>query len=76
MNNDLCKEKISWYKLLFTLTSTALVACIGWIVSNTNYPLKVVILLNGVSIVVIAMCMSAVIYKIRYYFKKLGENDA
>ena len=56
--------------------STALVACIGWIVSNTNYPLKVVILLNGVSIVVIAMCMSAVIYKIRYYFKKLGENDA
>mgnify|MGYP004673740717 FL=1 len=76
MNNDLCKEKISWYKLLFTLMSTALVACISWIVSNINYPLKVVILLNGISIVVIAMSMSAVVYKIRYYFKQLGENDA
>ena len=55
MNKDLCKEKISWYKLLFTLMSTALVACIGWIVSNTNYSLKVVILLNGISIIAIAM---------------------
>ena len=76
MNNDLCKEKISWYKLLFTLMSTALVACISWIVSNINYPLKVVILLNGISIVVIAMSMSAVVYKIRYYVKQLGDNDA
>lgn len=75
MNKDLCKEKISWYKLLFTLMSTALVACIGWIVSNTNYSLKVVILLNGISIIAIAMSMSAVVYKIRYYFKKLGDID-
>lgn len=75
MNKDLYKEKISWYKLLFTLMSTALVACIGWLVSNTDYHIKGVIVLNGLAIIFISMSMSAVIYKIRYYFRKLGEVD-
>lgn len=75
MKDDLYKEKISWYKLLFTLSATALVACIGWLVSNIDFQLKGVIILNVMSIVVISVGMSAIVYKIRYYFKKLGEKQ-
>ena len=72
--NELYKEKISWYKLLFTLSATALAACIGWLVSNIDFPLKSVIILNGLAIIAIAICMSVIVYKVRYYFKKLGEK--
>ena len=72
--NELYKEKISWYKLLFTLSATALAACIGWLVSNIDFPLKGVIILNGLAIIAIATCMSVIVYKVRYYFKKLGEK--
>ena len=74
MNSELFKEKISWYKLLFTLSATALAACIGWLVSNLDFPLKSVIILNVLSIIAISTGMSAIVYKVRYYLKKLGEN--
>ena len=74
MNNELFKEKISWYKLLFTLSATVLAACIGWLVSNLDFPLKSVIILNVLSIIAISIGMSAIVYKVRYYLKKLGEN--
>ncbi|MBR1753358.1 hypothetical protein IJ732_00855 [bacterium] len=76
MRKEVIKEKISWYKLLFTLLSTALVACIGWLVANLDFPVKGVIFLNGLAIATISVGMSFIIYKIRYYLKKLGElND-
>ena len=75
MYKDLYKEKISWYKLLFTVSATALAACIGWNVSNLDFQYKMVVILNDISIVAIAIGMSAMVYKIRYYFKKLGEKE-
>ena len=72
--DELYKEKISWYKLLFTLLTTALAACIGWLVSNINFPYKSVVILNELAIITISLCMSVIIYKVRYYFKKIGEK--
>ena len=74
MSSEFLKEKISWYKLLFTLTATALVASIGWIVSNTDYPLKFVIALNALGIAILAGSIAVFIYKIRFYLKKMEEK--
>ncbi len=74
MDKELYKEKISWYKLLFTLSSTALVACIGWLVSNIDFPVKGVIILNVFAIIAISIGMSTIVYKVRYYFNRLGEK--
>ena len=74
MEFDLYKEKISWYKLIFTILTTVLAACIGWLVSNIDFPLKCVIILNGLSIVAISIGIVATIYKIRYYLNRMGED--
>ncbi len=74
MESDLFKEKISWYKLTFTISATMLAACIGWLVSNIDFPLKCVIVLNCIAIIILSISIIVIIYKIRYYLNKLGED--
>ena len=75
MKQDIYKEKISWYKLIFTISSAAITACIGWLVSNINFPIKSIIVLNILSIIAISFGLAVVICKIRYYFNKLGKDN-
>ena len=62
-------KKKSWYKLLFTIATTALAACIGWLVSNFNFPQKAVIILNEIAII-----LAISVYKIRYYLNRFEED--
>lgn len=75
MESGLFKEKISWYKLVFTVLATMFAACIGWLVSNIDFPIKSIVILNIFSIVAISIGIIATVYKIRYYLNKLGESD-
>ncbi len=75
MEFDLFKEKINWYKLVFTILSTMFAASIGWLVSNINFPVKSIVVLNIFSIVLISIGITATVYKIRYYLNKLGESN-
>lgn len=73
MNIDVVKEKISWYKLLFTVLITATIGSIGWLTSHLNIQWKALIIFDIFGIVFLSIGVSAVIYKIRFYFKRLGE---
>lgn len=48
--------------------------CIGWLVSNIDFPVKGVIILNVLAIIAISIGMSTIVYKVRYYFSRLGEK--
>lgn len=73
MNKEVTKEKINWYKLLFTILVTAIVGSIGWLTSHLGTPLKGLVILDIIGIIFLSIGLSAIIYKIRFYFKKLGE---
>ena len=67
-------KKKSWYKLLFTIATTALAACIGWLVSNFNFPQKAVVILNEIAIAAISIILAISVYKIRYYLNRFEED--
>lgn len=73
MNIDVVKEKINWYKLLFTIFVTATVGCIGWLTGNFNTNTKFLMVCDGIVIVVLSIGISVVVYKIRFYLKRLGD---
>ena len=67
-------KKKSWYKLLFTIATTALAACIGWLVSNFKKKKKAVIILNEIAIAAISIIFAISVYKIRYYLNRFEED--
>ena len=68
------KEKISWYKLLFTATLTALYGTIGWFFLNyNNTDLEHLILNISCSLVFICILVISM-YKIRFYINCLEGN--
>lgn len=73
MNIDVVKEKINWYKLLFTILITAAIGSIGWLTSNLDTPWRGLIITDILSILFLSFGISVVVYKIRFYLKKLGE---
>ena len=74
MNKELIKEKIAWYKLLFTVLVTLTVVCTGWFVANYFNPVRAFVVIDIIFIIVFLTGIIASITKIRFYFKKLGEN--
>ena len=62
MSKDFLKEKISWYKLLFTILVTVLIGNISWFMGNYQSFAKIIIIADGI-----------VVYKIRFYLKKMEE---
>lgn len=71
MNNDAIKEKIAWYKHLFTFSSAIDVACIGWLVNNYLQSGITIIFLNIITILFFAIIASFMGYKTRKYIKEL-----
>ena len=73
MNSELIKEKIAWYKLLFTVLVTITAGSIGWFVNNYNKAIPAFVVIDILTFtsfwVGIALCVT----KIRFYFNKLGE---
>ena len=52
------KEKLSWYKLLFTLFATSLVACISWLVNNVETANFKLILIDFGAIAFLVICVT------------------
>lgn len=46
MNKEVIKEKINWYKLLFTVLVTVTVSSIGWLTSHLDTSWKALIILD------------------------------
>jgi len=73
MNKDFIKEKIAWYKLLFTVLVTLVVGSVGWFATNYSkailfFVISDIIIFTGFSIGIIIS-----IAKIRLFLRKLGE---
>jgi len=71
MENELAKEKIAWYKLLFTILATAQVGSISWFVSHYDKAIKLFAIIDIMAFFAITLGLVLTIFKIRYYFKKL-----
>lgn len=75
MNTELIKEKIAWYKLLFTVLVTVSAGSIGWFVANFSKSLRFFIVIDAIFITIFLIGIIFCILKVRFYFKKLGEKS-
>lgn len=75
MNTELIKEKIAWYKLLFTVLVTVSAGSISWFVANYAKALKFFIFLDIIAIAGFAVGIIFSIIKVRFYFKRLREKQ-
>jgi len=48
MNIELIKEKIAWYKLLFTVLVTVSAGTVGWFVANYSKTLKFFLVIDSI----------------------------
>lgn len=71
MNKDALKEKISWYKLLFTFSSAVDVALIGWLANNYGQIVKIIMILNILAIICFSSITIITSYKVRKYIKEM-----
>lgn len=73
MNIILIKEKITWYKLLFTILVTLTAGSVGWVIANYSKALPLFVIADTF---IITSFLTGIIFcfaKVRFYFKKLGE---
>ena len=75
MNIKLILEKISWYKLLFTVLVTLVVGTVSWFINNYFKVLFVLIIMDIIAFTGFSVGIIFCITKIRFYFKKLGEKE-
>jgi len=75
MNIELIKEKIAWYKLLFTVLVTISAGTVGWFVANYNKAFFPFIVTDAISLVGFSIGIIFCISKIRFYFNKLEEKS-
>lgn len=74
MNIDLIKEKIAWYKLLFTVLVTISAGTVGWFVANYSKALKFFIVIDSILVTGFLTGIIFCFVKIRFYLSKLGEK--
>jgi len=75
MNIELIKEKIAWYKLLFTVLVTVSAGSIGWFVANFSKSLRFFIIIDAIFITTFLIGIIFCLAKRNFYFKKLGEKS-
>lgn len=75
MNLELIKEKIAWYKLLFTVLVTITVGSVSWIVKNYLKAFPPFVIIDFILAVSFSIGIIFSIVKVRFYFKKLGEKE-
>lgn len=75
MNTELIKEKIAWYKLLFTVIVTVSAGSIGWFVSNYDKALKFFVIADAITFISFLAGITFCLAKIRFYFNKSGEKE-
>ena len=74
MNMDGLKEKINWYRHLFTFSAAINFACVGWFVSNYNKAAKSFLIIDVFFVVFSLIGIIVLVYKIKKHIKNLGEN--
>jgi len=74
MNIELIKEKIAWYKLLFTVLVTVSAGTVGWFVANYSKTLKFFIVIDSILVTSFLIGIIFCFAKIRFYLNKLGEK--
>ena len=67
-------EKISWYKLLFTVLVTVSAGTIGWYVNNYSGSLPYFVILDVIAFTGFLAGIVITFSKIRFYLKKLQEE--
>ena len=71
---DKIKEKLSWYKLLFTILVTVFVGNISWFMSSYHSFAKTILVVDMVIESLMILAIGIVIYKIRFYLNRLGDD--
>ncbi len=56
MNIDLIKEKIAWYKLLFTVLVTLAVGTVGWFSANYSKAIHFFVVIDTIFITSFLLC--------------------
>jgi len=74
MSLEFLKEKIGWYKLLFTLLSTVSVGNVSWFIASYKTSPKTIIAIDLLLIPIMFTGLGIMIYKVRFYLKKLEEK--
>ena len=75
MNTELIKEKIAWYKLLFTVLVTLVAGSVSWFVANFLKTIRFFVIIDSILITSFLIGIIFCFAKVRFYFKKLGEKS-
>ena len=71
---DQVKEKLSWYKLLFTMLITIFIGNISWFMSSYRSFSKTILLIDMFIELLMVFAIGIVVYKVRFYLNKLGDK--
>ncbi len=75
MNKESLKEKIGWYRHLFTFFSAVNFASVGWFVANFGKLIITGFLAMNILLIISSLIsMFVLTFKIRKHIKKLGED--
>ena len=74
MNKEGLKEKIGWYRHLFTFLAAINFACVGWFIANLSNPFEIIFYLNVFAIIVSFIGILILIRNIKRHIKTLGEK--
>jgi len=74
MNKEELKEKISWYRHLFTFLAAVNFACISWFVANYGKYIIGFYIIDVLAIIFSYIIMFVLAFKIKKHIKKLGED--
>ncbi len=72
-NKEYFKQKISWYRQLFTLFFAVVVGCIAWLAANLEKPGQILVNLDILAIFVALVVLGILNTKVRDYIKKLRD---
>lgn len=73
INEEYYKQKIGWYRHLFTVFSAITIGCAAWLVASYDKVAQMLIYLDLITIFAVTVSMGVTVTKIRKYIKLLRE---
>lgn len=73
-NEEFLKQKVGWYRHLFTVFAAVTVGCAAWIVANYDKAAHYIVVLDIATIFAVGIAIGITVSKIRKYIKLLREE--